>query len=487
MKTFSSPASVIALWLAVSFVLWLGYIVIRRRDGSRQRKLVENALALIGGSQKLFDEWRTLSSGKATRKLPSRHEEDTREEVRGLLNRIEADSAFFDQVNAAKKKIQTKFDLADFLPLSEILQIRRDFWAASEIFLMDDIRSLSPELADNTAYEAFRLEAGALLFKDAFVSGGGEIHLEYHDPVELRLSAAREQATAFLAEVDRLIAAEREKNRFPRPAEIVAGPWRLLMAAVSVVREARYIVSEIAANAQSIARGMRLRGIKGAADHLRRNRHDLPGQFATAFERAGGLARKGGQGLRRHYEFLLEARELRARYAEFLARAPGLTDKGRQFLARLELEKRAEQFRQGSQGASDWARQKIAVGIAYLIGGLQYVQAKITPREHKQLVLRPAENTVPDEAEVAARNTGAEPLRVLLLPASSYEGGNRGRGYGEEPRFARNKGAANSLLDRLAAANYQDTLVSEEETAAASKKPNGAKPSKSRMFGSKRA
>jgi hypothetical protein len=348
---------------------------------------------------------------------------------------------------------------------------------------MDDIRSLSPELADDAAYEAFRLEAGALLFKDAFISGGGEIHLEYHDPVELRLAIAREQATAFLAEVDRAIAAEREKNRLPRPAEIIAVPWRLLVAAVNVAREARYIASEIAASAESIARGMTSRGLKGAADQLRRTRHDLPEQFATAFERAGGLARKGGQGLRRHYEFLLEARELRARYAEFLARAPGLTDKGRQFLARLELEKRAEQFRQSSAGGSDWMRQKIVVGIAYLIAGLQYVQAKITPRGHKQLVLRPAENTVPDEPEAAARNTGAEPLRVLLLPASSYEGGNRGRGNGGRRRAA----SSSSLLDRLAAADYQDALVSEEETAAASKKPNGAKPSKSRVFGSKRA
>jgi hypothetical protein len=370
--------------------------------------------------------------------------------------------------------------------LSEILQIRRDFWAASEIFLMDDIRSLSPELADDAAYETFRREARALLFNDAFISGDGEIHLEHHDPVELRLSIAREQATAFLAEVDRSIAAEREKNRLPRPAEIIAVPWRLLVAAVSVAREARYIANEIAANAQGIARGMRLRGIKGAADQLRRNRHDLPEQFAAAFERAGGLARKGGEGLRRHYEFLLEAREVRARYAEFLALAPGLTDKGRQFLARLELEKRAEQFRQSSEGVSDWTRQKIVVGIAYLIAGLQYVQAKITPRGNKQLVLRPAEKAVPDEEQAAARNTRAEPLRVLLLPASSYEGGNRGRGNGEELKVGRRRYAAalsSSLLDRLAAASYE----SEREDDAARKAAGGANASKTRPSRSKRA
>ncbi len=154
MKPFSSLASVIALWLAVSFTLWLCYVAVRRRDGNRQRKLIDNALALIGESRSLFEDWRNRSTANASPRAASgkpafRQEDDIREDVRTLLNRIEASSAFFDQVNAAKKKIQKTFNLPDFLPLSEILQIRRDFWAASEIFLMDDIRSLGPELADD--------------------------------------------------------------------------------------------------------------------------------------------------------------------------------------------------------------------------------------------------------------------------------------------------------------------------------------------------
>ncbi len=192
-----------------------------------------------------------------------------------------------------------------------------------------------------------------------------------------------------------------------------------------------------------------------------------------AFERAGGLARKGGDGLRRHYEFLLEARELRARYAELLARAPGLTDKGRQFLARLELEKSAEQFRESSEDAFDWTRQKIVVGIAHLIAGLQYVQAKITPRDNKQLVLHESEKSVADAEPSAARSTEETPLRVLLLPVSSYEGGNRGRGGG-------------SLLDRLAAAQHQDAPDPQQQ-ATATKGTDASKSSKSRMFKSKRA
>ena len=118
-----------------------------------------------------------------------------------------------------------------------------------------------------------------------------------------------------------------------------------MRSAAFVVREGRNIVSDAAATAQTFARSVGSKGLKTAAEELRKARGDLPSQFADAFERAGGLARKGGDGLKRHYEFLLEAQELRARYAELLARAPILTEKGKQFLARLELEKRAEQLR----------------------------------------------------------------------------------------------------------------------------------------------
>jgi hypothetical protein len=199
-----------------------------------------------------------------------------------------------------------------------------------------------------------------------------------------------------------------------------------MRSAAFVVREGRNIVRDAAATAQTFARSVGSKGLKAAAEELRKARGDLPGQFANAFERAGGLARKGGDGLKRHYEFLLEAQELRARYAELLARAPILTEKGKQFLSRLELEKRAEQFRDSSGDAADWARQRLVMAIAHLIKGLQYVQAKITPQQNKQLaVLATAEEPVRAPAENAASE---ESFRVLLLPSSSYAGGNHGRG-----------------------------------------------------------
>ncbi len=161
---------------------------------------------------------------------------------------------------------------------------------------------------------------------------------------------------------------------------------------------------------------MGAKGLKAAAEELRQARGDLPGQFANAFERAGGLARKGGDGLKRHYEFVLEAQELRARYAELLARAPIVTEKGKQFLARLELEKRAEQFRETSGDAADWARQKVVVAIAYLIRGLQYIQAKITPQQNKQLAMLPASAEEPARDRRAPRTSLSGSCCCLPLP-----------------------------------------------------------------------
>ena len=384
---------------------WLCYWLFRRRDGSRQRQLVDGALALIDEGGAVFGALRTPASARvaadgAYRWHPGQPEETIREDVRSLLNAIEAKSPYFDRVNASKKKIQQTFGMPDFMALSEILQIRRDFWAASEIFLMDDIRNLGPELADARSFEIFQAEARTLLFKDEEASAPGG---EHQDPVDLRLAIAREDATAFRAQLEAAIAAELERSRFPTPAEIIAVPLSVVKGLAVVVRETRYLLGDAATTAQSLARAVTSKGLKAAAEELRRARGALSGQFATAFERAGGLAREGGGGLKRHYEFVLEAQELRARYAELLARAPNVSEKGKQFLARLEFERRAEQFRETSEDAVDWARQRLVVGIAHLIAALQYAQAKITPAEHKQLVPRPVAPGILTEPPVAER------------------------------------------------------------------------------------
>ncbi len=269
---------------------------------------------------------------------------------------------------------------------------------------MDGIQELGPEFADAKAFEAFQAEARALLFRES--------RLPPAIPSNCRLAIAREEALTFKAEARRAIEAELEKSRFPTAREFVEIPLGLLKGTAMGLREIRGVLGEAAATARNLARVVTSKGLKAAAEELRRARTSMPGQFATAFERAGGLARQGGQSLKRHYEFVLEAQELRARYAELLSRAPELSEKGKQFLARLELERRAELFRETSSGAIHWARQALVVGIAYLIAGLQFVQAKITPPEHKQLAQ--IRTTAPEPV----KREPEEPLRVLLLPAS---------------------------------------------------------------------
>jgi hypothetical protein len=423
MKIFSSVAAVMALWLTVSFLLWLAYRIFHRRDGSRQERLLEDALGLIDEAAPVFATIRAPGSAMPTAEGNYRYNraqpgETLRADVRALLNTIEVQSGYFERVNAAKKKLQDTFDVEDVLALAEILQIRRDFWAASEIFLMEGIQELGPEFADAETFEAFQAEARALLFNDGPAAAG--------DPVELRLAIAREEMLTFKAEADRAIAAELEKSRFPTAREFIEIPLGLLKATAMGLNEIRSVLGDAAATAQNLARVVTSKGLKAAAEELRRARTTMPGQFASAFERAGGLARQGGQSLKRHYEFVLEAQELRARYAELLARAPEISEKGKQFLARLELERRAERFRDTSNSAIHWTRQALVVGIAYLIAGLQFVQAKITPPEHKQLASIRAAPPEPAQAELEEEEE-EEPLRVLLMPASSYAGGNYGQ------------------------------------------------------------
>jgi hypothetical protein len=488
MKAFSSLGAVLALWLGVSFALWLLYRLFRSHDGSRRKALVDDALALVDEGAEILAALRRRSP--APRRFET--EEDVREDVRRLLNGIEANSAYFERVNAAKKKLQTAFDVADFAPLAEVLQIRRDFWAASEIFLIEDIRLLGPELADEHALETFRDEAHALLFRDPEADWNPKV--ADTDPVALRLSLARQEAEAFAGHVADIIAAEREQGRIPRPAEIAAVPLSLFRAVGTVWREGRSIAVDAAATARRFARSVGEKGFAAAAEELRRARTDLPGQFASAFERAGGIARKGGEGLKRHYEFVLEAQELRARYAELLARAPHVSEKGRQFLARLELERRAEQFRETSGGASDWLRQHVVIGVELLIRGLQYIQTKVTPQKKKQLtVRRSVAELAPTPAEAAAPEAAPEPLRALLMPASAYADGKRGRAQkpsskrraadAEPPRGKKRGG---SLLDRLEGVGAEQDGAADASAGQAAKSLSEAKSAKKKghhLFG----
>ena len=299
MKTLSFLAALMIFWLAVSFLLWLFYRIFRRYDGLKKERLLASAIGLIEEGACLYGALRMRGSKRVTARGYYRHaagtqEETLKEDVRSLLNEVEAQSAYFERVNAAKKRIQQKFNVPNFPALSEIFQIRRDFWAASEIFLREGIQELGPELGDAQSCEAFQAEARALLFKE-----GAALSANAQDSVELRLAIAREEAVAFQAKAARAVAAELEKSRLPSAAEITAVLCSLVKAGSAGLREASHLLGDAAAAGRSLASAMTLKGLKGAAEELRQARTGMPGKFAAAFERGGGLERQGGQGLKR--------------------------------------------------------------------------------------------------------------------------------------------------------------------------------------------
>ena len=183
----------------------------------------------------------------------------------------------------AKQKIEKAFGLSDFAPLAEILQIRREFEAASEIFLIEDIRALGAELVDPNSYETFRAEALALLFRDEYATERDG------DPVDLRFSIAREEArVAFGAHVEETIAAELEKGRGTDASRDhrLACELRAVGCIRSYSRRPQYIEG-CRCDRPNICPVGRLKGpYDGRYVELRKARGDLPSQFAATFSSA---------------------------------------------------------------------------------------------------------------------------------------------------------------------------------------------------------
>ena len=100
-------------------------------------------------------------------------------------------------------------------------------------------------------------------------------------------------------------------------------------------------------------------------------------------------------------------------------------EKGKQFLARLELEKRAEQLRDFIGPRRRLVAAEACDGDRVSDQGPAIVQAKITPQQNKQLaVVASAEEPVRAPADDAAD----ELFRSCSCPSSSYAGGNHGLG-----------------------------------------------------------
>ena len=97
--------------------------------------------------------------------------------------------------------------------------------------LVEDLSSFGSSFAEEGAYERFRNEAVELMFKAPAAAGD--------DVIDLRLSVAREDAERFIVELKDAIAAARERDRLPTPAEIIAYPVAAIRAMPEKLRIAR--------------------------------------------------------------------------------------------------------------------------------------------------------------------------------------------------------------------------------------------------------
>ncbi len=250
MDEIQSFGGVVALWIAASCALWWGHRLIVRRRQKQQLDQAVRAAACVGDAQAVFDAIRAGGANNGDGRLAG--------ETYALLKRIQEHGAFFDAVNTLRVQIQASLGIADHAPLSEVLHLRRDLWAASEIVLVEDPGSFSASFAEPGSYERFRDEATRLLFKSAAEAAGAE------DPIDLRLALARKDADAFIAELREAIAAARERDRLPTIAEITAYPLAILRGLPEKLRLAYVFLRALFAYAGDTARTIRELGDHGA-------------------------------------------------------------------------------------------------------------------------------------------------------------------------------------------------------------------------------
>ncbi len=413
MQDFVSFAGIIALWLLVSVGLWLAGRQIARRRRGRLSADVARMCELAEEAQSIFDTIRTPAASH-----PAGDQDATRQATVALLRRIQDQGAFFDNVKAHQQPVRRRLGIAECPPLAEILHIRRDLWAASEIVLAEDLKTLGGAFAEAGSFERFYREAAELLFKSA-----------HDDLIDLRLSMARADAVQFARDVEDDIRAAGEQERLPTPREAVAYPVGFVRAAPAYARGFRAQVMEAAGQVRAAARTVRSsETVAGALSECSRQfwrmREELPGRLSTSLERATTLAQTGRERVSAHYAFLSKAYDLQAKYEEVLRRAPVVTERGRQFIARLELEKRSDQLKETSRGVIARSRVLLVKVLAHLIAGLQGLQ------EHLSRVEPPR---VPGErppASAIASDSGGQGFDVQRIePVAKKAGEMAGAGF----------------------------------------------------------
>lgn len=380
-----SIIGVFALWIGASTGLWWLH---RHSVRARQKRQIDHAIAAsecASEAQAAFDAIRASERRIAALLADS---DLCAAETHALLKRIHRHGRFFDRVNTLRVQMQALIGVDDHAPLSEILHLRRDLWAAAEIILIEDPASLGSSFAEDGAYERFRGEAVRLLFKTA------EAGATEDDPIDLRIALARRDAGTFVAELEEAIRAAREKDRLPTFAELTAYPLRLIRALPRRLARARVFFSELLAYSSEIANQIRRsRTMARGRRHLRQAREDLPRRLSAGFERASSAARGSAASLRKHYDFLVAAHDFQSRYDQMLARAPQITERGRQFIVRLELAERSERLRLTSANAAIWLARRLADAMGLLIAGLRRLHAaasRTTPWAMAAALVAPA-------------------------------------------------------------------------------------------------
>jgi len=358
-----SVGGAVALWIGVSCGLWWLH---RRRTRARQNRQLEQAAharSLLKEAQSVFDAIRTPVP---LENPPQDTNQWLRAEAHALLKRIQAHGEFFDRVNTLRVQIQASQGIDDHTPLSELLQLRRDLWAASEILLVEDPARFGPTFAEDGAFEKIHAEAVQLVFKGAKRTGD--------DVIDLRLLLAANDADAFEEELQEAIDAAREKDRLPTISEIVAYPLGFLRAIPLALRTCLRFVYAFFGHAVNSARAIRRsEAMARGASRIRQAQDDWPQRLSVGFERASGAARDRATTLRKHYDFLVAAYDFRSKYEDVVRRAPEVTERGRQFIARLELAERSERLRLTSANAAIWLTRQLLDALARAIAAMHRV------------------------------------------------------------------------------------------------------------------
>ena len=506
MPQITSILGVIAVWIALSVGTWWLHRLYARRRQRRKLALANEAWMRVREAPEIFADVRSAGFASGAADIAGR--------TNALLTRVNDYSDYFDDVSALRAELSRALGRDDCPPLTEILNMRRDIWAAADVLLIDDPQVFGEAFSEPGAYEEFCRDAEDLLFLDAAPLRD--------DPVALRLVLADEDMQTFVSGVEGEIADERERERFPTWREIIAYPaawaravprglawlggagltlawgvgtlsgyawqglgviarhvwrggravgmalWLGLRALPGLaVKSARGLMAlpaglprirlrpvrpgagfhglrsaisrapEYVRHAAARAAGLRhhpaiaqaaafarragdrfpdrlSQGVKRAAD-MARDARDRAGE-ATARARERALGLEAGE-LGVHYDFLVKAHALRQRYADVLRRAPELSDTGRQFIARLELEKRSERLRLGTAKLRRRARLELVRFLSMLIAALERLRDRLA-------------DAPPQPAQ--ATNLLTAPLHRMFLPPPSpreagadYPGGLR--------------------------------------------------------------